>query len=68
MAGRIVFGVRVLDDAPDSFVDAVAELTGEQDRDQCWHVRPDELTALVIACPAVVADIAVVEMVHDPLT
>jgi hypothetical protein len=62
-----VSGVRVLDDAPDDLVDTVAEIGAEQDRDQRWHVRTGELTAFVIAGPAVVADAAVVEMVDDPL-
>src|ERR1700678_529508 len=67
MAGWVVSGVGLLDDAPDDLVDAVAELAGEQDRDQRWRVRADKLAALAVAHPAVVADIAVVEMVHDPL-
>ena len=67
MAGRVVSGVRVLNDASDDLVDAVAELAGEQDRDQRWRVRADELAALAVAGPAVVADVAVVEVVDDPL-
>src|ERR1700678_4682971 len=67
MAGWVVSGVGLLDDAPDDLVDAVVELAGEQDRDQCWRVRADKLAALGVAHPAVVADIAVVEVVDDPL-
>jgi hypothetical protein len=67
MAGRMVSGMRMLDDAPDDLVDTVTEIGAEQDRDQCWHVRADELTTFVVAGPAVVADAAVVEVVGDPL-
>jgi hypothetical protein len=59
--------VRLLNDAADDLVDAVAELAGEQDRDQCWRVWADELAALIVAGPAVVADVAFIEVVNDPL-
>lgn len=67
LPGRVVVGVRLLDNTPDNLVDAVAELAGEQDRDQRWYVWADKLAALGIASPAVVADGAVVEVVDDPL-
>ena len=67
MAGRVVSGVRLLDDAADDLVDTVAEIRAEQDRDQCWREGGGELPALVVAGPAVVADVAVVEVIGDLL-
>ena len=63
----MLLGVRACDDAPDGLGDAVAELRGEQDRDERWRVRPDQFAAFTVAGAAVVADAAVVEVVDDPL-
>src|SRR6202453_5211831 len=67
MTRWVVPGVCLLDGAADDLIDAVTELAGEQDRDERWRVGTDELAALSVAGPAVVADAAVVEVVHDPL-